>query len=63
MPTVPPELVQACAGGDCIVFLGSGVGAQVGLPTWTELLNLIISRTAPDRDLWVPKTYAARRYS
>lgn len=50
IPTVPPELVQACAGGDCIVFLGSGVGAQVGLPTWTELLNLIVSRTAPDGD-------------
>lgn len=49
VPAVPLDLVRACADEECIVFLGSGLGAQVGLPTWTEFLNSIIRQTvSPD---------------
>jgi energy-coupling factor transporter ATP-binding protein EcfA2 len=46
IPPIPADLVEACAAGQCLVFLGSGVGAQVGLPTWQELLDRIIRQTA-----------------
>jgi hypothetical protein len=36
---MPRDLVAACTAGECVVFLGSGLGAQIGLPTWGELLN------------------------
>jgi hypothetical protein len=38
VPQVPVELIQACISGNCILFAGSGLAAQAGLPTWTELL-------------------------
>ena len=37
-PEPPAGLVQACAEGDCVLFLGSGVGAASGQPTWREAL-------------------------
>jgi hypothetical protein len=39
IPSVPSRLVTACTAGGRVVFLGSGVGAQLGLPTWTESLS------------------------
>ena len=48
IPPVPGELVTACAAGECVVFLGSGVGVQVGLPTWTELLSRLARQTSAD---------------
>ena len=41
-PDPPPELVSACASGSCVLFAGSGLGAQAGFPTWREVLNTIV---------------------
>jgi hypothetical protein len=35
---IPDALVEACRNGDCVVWAGSGLGAQGGLPTWTQFL-------------------------
>jgi len=31
---IPNALVEACQNGDCILFAGSGLSAQAGLPAW-----------------------------
>jgi AAA domain, putative AbiEii toxin, Type IV TA system/SIR2-like domain len=41
---VPPDLVRACAIGDCVLFAGSGIGAQAGLPTWRQALEELLNR-------------------
>jgi energy-coupling factor transporter ATP-binding protein EcfA2 len=38
VPQVPADLIQACSSGNCVLFAGSGLSAQAGLPTWTEIL-------------------------
>lgn len=38
-PEPPDELVQAIAGGGAILYLGSGVSAQAGLPTWSQFID------------------------
>jgi AAA domain, putative AbiEii toxin, Type IV TA system/AAA domain/SIR2-like domain len=48
LPPVPSELVTACAAGECVLFVGSGIGAQVGLPAWTELLSQLARQTSTD---------------
>ena len=42
-PSPPPELVSACASGSCVLFAGSGLGAQAGFPTWREVLHTIVA--------------------
>jgi hypothetical protein len=32
---IPKALVEACQNGDCVLWAGSGLGAQAGLLTWT----------------------------
>jgi hypothetical protein len=39
LPIPPPELIQACATGDCVLYVGAGVGAQSGFPTWRPLME------------------------
>lgn len=42
-PPDPPEpLVEAIARGDCILYIGAGLSAQAGLPTWVECLEGLI---------------------
>jgi len=41
-PDPPPELVSVCASGSCVLFAGSGLGAQAGFPTWREVLHTIV---------------------
>jgi hypothetical protein len=31
---IPNALIEACQNGDCVLYAGSGLGAQAGLPTW-----------------------------
>ena len=47
IPDPPPELVAACASSNCVLFAGSGLGAQAGFPTWQGILNQIV-HTAQD---------------
>lgn len=49
-PSDPPELlVEAIARGDCILYIGAGLSAQAGLPTWVECLEGLI-RFARERE-------------
>ena len=34
VPEPPPDLVASCIAGECVLYAGSGLGAQTGLPTW-----------------------------
>jgi predicted ATP-binding protein involved in virulence len=36
---VPPDLVQACRNGECVLYAGAGLSAQCGLPTWTPFVH------------------------
>ena len=38
-PEVPAELVEAAAAGECVLYAGSGLSAQAGLPLWPALLR------------------------
>jgi hypothetical protein len=43
LPDPPEGLVKACLGGECVAFIGAGVGAQAGLPTWRPLIQTILN--------------------
>lgn len=43
-PEPPPELVQACAGGECVLFVGPGLFAQTEVPTAMDMLTGILRR-------------------
>jgi energy-coupling factor transporter ATP-binding protein EcfA2 len=38
-PTPPPDLVQACVAGECVLFGGAGLSAQADLPTYQPLVQ------------------------
>jgi predicted ATPase len=40
---VPGELIDACVAGECVLFAGAGVGAQVGLPVWREFVSGLLT--------------------
>lgn len=52
LPAPPSELIQACANGECVFYVGAGVGAQSDYPTWKplmeDLLNWSIQRGVID---------------
>ena len=41
--SVPPDLVSACLKGECVAFVGSGIGARAGLPTWVEFVSGLLA--------------------
>jgi hypothetical protein len=41
-PQVPEQLAIACASGDCVLYAGSGLSAQAGLPTWRTLVSEMV---------------------
>jgi len=43
-PEVPPELVDAVARGECVLFAGPGVSVDSGYPTRLQLLASLITR-------------------
>jgi hypothetical protein len=40
--TPPDGLLSACRAGQCVLFAGSGLAAQAGLPTWEQLLRRLV---------------------
>ena len=34
MPTLPQEVIDACLRNECVLFVGSGLSARAGIPTW-----------------------------
>jgi predicted ATPase len=41
LPTPEPleDLVQACVAGECVLYVGAGLSAQAGFPTWRPLVQ------------------------
>ena len=43
----PPEkLISVCAAGECVAFVGAGLGAQAGLPTWQPMLQALLTEVS-----------------
>jgi len=40
---VPPELIQSCMTGECVLFAGAGLSARAGVPTWNQFLTDLIA--------------------
>jgi ABC-type multidrug transport system ATPase subunit len=41
----PPEvLVSACANSECVLYVGPGLSAAAGLPTWSELAGQLLNQ-------------------
>ena len=54
-PVPPAPLVDACVQGECVLFIGAGVTAGRGVPTWREALLKVVSRCQeiyPSDELW-----------
>ena len=47
-PKPPAALVQYIREGRCVLFVGSGLSAWAGLPTWRDLLTLMIGQVADE---------------
>jgi WD40 repeat protein/energy-coupling factor transporter ATP-binding protein EcfA2 len=41
-PAPPPELINALLGGECVLYVGAGLAAQAGLPTWNEFVQNLV---------------------
>jgi hypothetical protein len=46
LPDPPDRLVKACLAGDCVAYVGAGVGAQAGLPTWRPLIQAALTEVS-----------------
>ena len=43
----PPEkLISACVAGECVAFIGAGLGAQAGLPTWQPMIQSLLTEVS-----------------
>ncbi len=53
-PDLPDALVTACSEGQCVLFVGAGVGVEAGYPTWGEALGHLIDWAAANdnSDRW-----------
>jgi energy-coupling factor transporter ATP-binding protein EcfA2 len=41
-PEPPAELVESCLQGECVAFIGAGMSAGLGLPTWRALIQAML---------------------
>jgi energy-coupling factor transporter ATP-binding protein EcfA2 len=48
------KLLSACVAGECVAFIGAGLGAQAGLPTWQPMIQSLLT-DASRKDLLDPK--------
>jgi hypothetical protein len=42
LPQPPAELVRACVAGDYVIYIGAGMAAHAGLPTWKPLVTQLL---------------------
>jgi hypothetical protein len=42
-PTPPKEIIEACLRNECVVFVGSGLSARAGLPTWRGFVEGLVN--------------------
>ncbi len=40
---LPPDLIDACATGECVLYAGAGLSAQSGLPTWNDFVRGLLT--------------------
>jgi hypothetical protein len=48
LPDVPPELVSACAGGECVLYVGAGLSAAAKFPTWIPFVSGLLDWTVKE---------------
>ena len=44
---MPDELVAAIASGNAVLFVGAGLSAGAGLPSWGQLIGPLADRIGP----------------
>lgn len=40
---LPPDLIEACAAGDCVLYAGAGLSAQSGMPIWKNFVHDLLN--------------------
>lgn len=56
LPSPPDDLVKACLANECVLYAGSGLSNQAGLPTWRPLVSDILEWAIKNR--YVEKRFA-----
>jgi AAA domain, putative AbiEii toxin, Type IV TA system/SIR2-like domain len=46
LPDPPEDLIRACVSGECVAFIGAGLGAQAGLPTWRRMIQSLLTEVS-----------------
>jgi hypothetical protein len=59
-PSPPPDLIQACLAGDCVLYGGAGLSAQAMLPTYQPLVEDLLEWTV-DRGFISPDEAVSHR--
>lgn len=54
-PKVPQSLVEACLSGDCVLYVGAGIAAEAGLPTWSPFVSSLVKWAVDSK--YVDQTY------
>ena len=57
---IPQDLIDACLKEECVAFIGSGLSAKAGLPTWRGFVEGLINE-AVDLNLMTTKEAALQR--
>src|SRR5688572_27919466 len=64
-PEIPDELVEAARRNELVLYVGSGLSAPAGFPTWGELVKRLLdwrSKMAPRRPELIRSWRASLRY-
>jgi hypothetical protein len=43
-PEVPQDLADVCSRGECVAFIGSGLSARAGFPTWSHFVEGMLGK-------------------
>jgi len=61
LPEPPPELIEACVAGNCVLYAGAGLSAQAGLPIWAVLVRSLYEWAAREQLLDARVSESLRR--
>jgi predicted ATPase len=61
-PKPPDDLVRACATGECVLYVGAGLSAPMGLPMWGPLVERLLG-WAESRQVIRPRLLESLRQS